>query len=121
MMGPNWYLKAALERACNNGFREMDFAAIMKDIIVPIVTMFGLALSVPYIVTHSLMPIFVSNALVTVWIKRLIYPVLFLSVVGYILISLEIRHFKRLYEHIKNDKYLVGRRLVNYNHVKSVK
>ena len=24
--------------------------------------------------------------------------------------------FTRLYEHIKNDKYLVGRRLVNYDH-----
>ncbi|KAA8586688.1 hypothetical protein FQN60_016380 [Etheostoma spectabile] len=35
-------------------------------------------------------------------------------VICVLLLSLSIRQFKRLYEHIKNDKYLVGQRLVNY-------
>lgn len=29
-----------------------------------------------------------------------------------------VRRFKKLYEAIKNDKYLVGQRLVNYDHRK---
>lgn len=29
---------------------------------------------------------------------------------------MQIMQFARLYEHIKNDKYLVGKRLVNYYH-----
>ena len=34
--------------------------------------------------------------------------------------SLKAKQFCRLYEHIKNDKYLVGQRLVNYNAVKDM-
>ncbi|CDQ79532.1 unnamed protein product [Oncorhynchus mykiss] len=47
-------------------------------------------------------------------IQRRIYPFLLMvvSIIG--ILSFQIRQFKRLYEHIKNDKYLVGQRLVNY-------
>lgn len=46
--------------------------------------------------------------------QRRIYPFLLMVVSLIGILSFQIRQFKRLYEHIKNDKYLVGQRLVNY-------
>lgn len=34
------------------------------------------------------------------------------------LVHFMVKRFKKLYEAIKNDKYLVGQRLVNYDHRK---
>lgn len=45
---------------------------------------------------------------------RRIYPFLLIASGLIYLIHWHINKFFRLYEHIKNDKYLVGRRLVNY-------
>ncbi|XP_053571770.1 E3 ubiquitin-protein ligase MARCHF6 [Bombina bombina] len=47
-------------------------------------------------------------------VQRRIYPFLLMVVILMGILSFQIRQFKRLYEHIKNDKYLVGQRLVNY-------
>jgi E3 ubiquitin-protein ligase MARCH6 len=49
-------------------------------------------------------------------IARRLYPFLLLIVLVGGVIVFQIRQFRKLYEHIKNDKYLVGRRLVNYDH-----
>jgi E3 ubiquitin-protein ligase MARCH6 len=38
-----------------------------------------------------------------------------------VIVFCQVRQFRRLYEHIKNDKYLVGRRLVNYDQRKKQK
>uniref|UniRef100_A0A672SX32 RING-type E3 ubiquitin transferase n=1 Tax=Sinocyclocheilus grahami TaxID=75366 RepID=A0A672SX32_SINGR len=48
------------------------------------------------------------------WLYQRIYPFLLMVVVLMGILFFQIRQFKRLYEHIKNDKYLVGQRLVNY-------
>ncbi|XP_007954002.1 E3 ubiquitin-protein ligase MARCHF6 [Orycteropus afer afer] len=47
-------------------------------------------------------------------VQRRIYPFLLMVVVLMGILSFQVRQFRRLYEHIKNDKYLVGQRLVNY-------
>lgn len=49
-------------------------------------------------------------------IERRIYPALLVIYIITSLIAMQIMQFARLYEHIKNDKYLVGKRLVNYYH-----
>ena len=49
-------------------------------------------------------------------IERRIYPVILLVSFITFLIVMQMMQFSRLYEHIKNDKYLVGKRLVNYYH-----
>lgn len=52
-------------------------------------------------------------------VERRIYPALLIITVLSSLIIMQVVQFTRLYEHIKNDKYLVGRRLVNYDHTNS--
>ncbi|KAJ9583528.1 hypothetical protein L9F63_022146, partial [Diploptera punctata] len=84
MMGPEWQLRRAIERAYRDGIRGMDLGFVLSELAAPVVAVFGLALAVPYATAYGIVPL--------------------------------IRQFRKLYEHIKNDKYLVGRRLVNYDH-----
>ena len=116
MMGPEWGLKLAIERAYNDGIREMDLRFIVTELAAPVIVCFGLALAVPYAVAHGIVPLFVANIQTQILIARRLYPFLLLISLVFAVIRIQIRQFKKLYEHIKNDKYLVGQRLVNYEH-----
>lgn len=121
MMGPDWFLRAAIERAYRDGIREMHLGFIFWELAAPVIVSFGLALAVPHVLAYSIIPIFVKNLHLRYMICRRIYPLLLLLCVVGVVVILQIRQFKKLYEHIKNDKYLVGQRLVNYDHRKAKK
>nr|CAH7717769.1 unnamed protein product [Callosobruchus chinensis] len=119
MMGPDWFLRNAIERAYREGIRDMNLTFIFKELAAPVIVSFGLALTVPYVCAYSIVPLFVTNLQLRNFIARRLYP--FLLLVGGIgvIVHFQIRQFRKLYEHIKNDKYLVGQRLVNYDHRRS--
>jgi len=85
-----------------------------------------MGLAVPYIVAYDLVPRLILNVdvgdeendseEVAVMIQRRIYPFLLLLILSVVAIVMQLKQFRKLYEHIKNDRYLVGRRLVNYYH-----
>lgn len=116
MMGPEWFLRTAIERIYRDGIREMNLMFIIKEVAIPVVTCFGLALAIPYALTYTVVPLFVSNMHMRNLIARRIYPFLLLIIICGMVVTLQIKQFKKLYEHIKNDKYLVGQKLVNYDH-----
>ncbi|KAK2579697.1 hypothetical protein KPH14_011044 [Odynerus spinipes] len=116
MMGPDWRIRLAIERAYNEGIREMDLKFVITELAAPVICCFGLALAVPYAVAYGIVPLLVTNLQTQILIARRLYPFLLLVNVVCIVICFQIRQFKKLYEHIKNDKYLVGQRLVNYEH-----
>lgn len=118
LMGPDWHLKRALERAYTDGLRDFDLKFVMRDLAVPVVTTFGLALAIPYVIGHSLLPIFFANPYNRFVIGRLVYPVSFIVVGSICFVLFQIKQLKKLYLSIKVDKYLVGQRLVNYEHRK---
>lgn len=115
-MGPDWGLKRAIEQAYRDGLREMDLKFIIRELATPVISCFGLALAVPYVIAHSIMPMFFTSQMTRVLIARRIYP--FFLIIGCIctVIVFQIKQFKKLYVAIKNDRYLVGKRLVNYDH-----
>uniref|UniRef100_A0A6P7GEV5 E3 ubiquitin-protein ligase MARCHF6 n=2 Tax=Diabrotica virgifera virgifera TaxID=50390 RepID=A0A6P7GEV5_DIAVI len=118
MMGPDWFLRAAIERVYRDGIREMNLTFVFKELAAPVIVSFGLALAVPYAIAYSLVPIFITNLQLRNFIARRLYPFLLLLSIIAVVINLQVRQFRKLYEHIKNDKYLVGQRLVNYDHKK---
>lgn len=120
MMGPDWFLRAAIERSYRDGIRDMNLKFIFKDLAAPVIISFGLALAIPYVIAHSIVPLVVSNMPVRIIIARRLYPYLLLILLAGQVLILQICQFKKLYEHIKNDKYLVGQRLVNYHHQRKV-
>lgn len=115
-MGPDWWLKRAIEQLYQDGLRGLDLSYLIPQLIVPAVTSLGLALAVPYVIAHGVLPLLVEDFETVVFIQRRIYPSLLLIMAVCALIILQLKQFRKLYEHIKNDRYLVGRRLVNYNH-----
>jgi len=115
-MGPDWWLKRAIEQLYLDGLRRLNLGFLIPKLVVPAVASLGLSLALPYIAAHSLVPLVISEPHLLVMIQRRIYPFLLLLVVTIGLIVVQLKQFKKLYEHIKNDRYLVGRRLVNYNH-----
>lgn len=115
-MGPEWALKRAIEQAYRDGLREMDLKFIIRELATPVISTFGLALAIPYAIAHSIMPIFFTNQMTRVLIARRIYPFFLIIIIVCAIIVFQIKQFKKLYVAIKNDKYLVGKRLVNYDH-----
>lgn len=116
LMGPDWALKRAIEQAYRDGLRDMDLKFIIRELATPVISAFGLALAVPYVIAHSIMPIFFQNQFTRVLIARRIYPFFLIVIIVIGIIIFQIKQFKKLYVAIKNDKYLVGKRLVNYDH-----
>lgn len=116
MMGPDWRIRLAIERAYNDGIRESDLKFIITELAAPVICCFGLALAVPYAVAYGIVPLLITNLQMQILIARRLYPFLLLVHLVCVVIYFQIRQFKKLYEHIKNDKYLVGQRLVNYEH-----
>ncbi|KAJ8713324.1 hypothetical protein PYW07_013694 [Mythimna separata] len=116
MMGPDWAMRRAIEKAYRDGIREMDLKFILREIAAPCVCWLGLALAVPYALAHSVLPLLVAAPAQRNLLARRVYPALLLTALVLALTVFQIRQFRKLYEHIKNDKYLVGQRLVNYDH-----
>uniref|UniRef100_A0A3B3U2W5 E3 ubiquitin-protein ligase MARCHF6 n=1 Tax=Poecilia latipinna TaxID=48699 RepID=A0A3B3U2W5_9TELE len=114
LMGPQWRLKAVIEQVYANGIRNIDLHFIVRRLAAPVICLLLLLLCVPYTVSKGLTPLLGVQPKMQILVERKIYPFLLMVVILLAFLSFQIRQFKRLYEHIKNDKYLVGQRLVNY-------
>nr|KAF6366573.1 hypothetical protein mPipKuh1_011248 [Pipistrellus kuhlii] len=114
LMGPQWWLKTVIEQVYANGIRNIDLYYIIRKLAAPVISVLLLSLCVPYIIASGIVPLLGVTAEMQNLVHRRIYPFLLMVVVLMGILSFQVRQFKRLYEHIKNDKYLVGQRLVNY-------
>uniref|UniRef100_A0A674PQE1 RING-type E3 ubiquitin transferase n=1 Tax=Takifugu rubripes TaxID=31033 RepID=A0A674PQE1_TAKRU len=114
LMGPQWWLKTVIEQVYANGIRNIDLHFIVQSLAAPVICILLLALSVPYTISRGIAPLLGVQPETQMLVERRIYPFLLMVLVLLVLLSFQIRQFRRLYQHIKNDKYLVGQRLVNY-------
>uniref|UniRef100_A0A3B5KLR8 E3 ubiquitin-protein ligase MARCHF6 n=1 Tax=Takifugu rubripes TaxID=31033 RepID=A0A3B5KLR8_TAKRU len=114
LMGPQWWLKTVIEQVYANGIRNIDLQFIIRKLAAPVISVLLLALCVPYVIAAGVVPAVGVTPEMEILMQRRIYPFLLMVVLLIGILSFQIRQFKRLYEHIKNDKYLVGQRLVNY-------
>lgn len=114
LMGPQWWLKTVIEQVYANGIRNIDLHYIIRKLAAPVISVLLLSLCIPYVIASGVVPLLGVTAEMQNLVHRRIYPFLLMVVVLMGILSFQVRQFKRLYEHIKNDKYLVGQRLVNY-------
>lgn len=109
----------------------MNLSFVLWELAIPAIVSLGLALAVPYIVAHSIVPlfgmffvlqsIFVSKILISFFfnifvtvpsrqyralIARRVYPSFLVVILLMVFSVWQLKQFKRLYEHIKNDKYV---------------
>jgi len=115
-MGPDWWLKESIEQLYQDGIRNLNLSRVVTNLVIPCVSTLGLSLCLPYLLSHGLAPQLISSEATLILVQRRIYPALLFSSALIIFFTVQARQFKKLVEHIKNDRYLVGRRLVNYNH-----
>ena len=106
-MGPDWWLKRAIERLYMDGLRGINLGFLIPKLVVPAVSVLGLSLSMPYVIGHSIAPLFISDLTLLIVIQRRIYPFLLLLFLTVALIVMQLKQFRKLYEHIKNDRYVI--------------
>lgn len=74
MMGPEWRLKTAIDRAYQDGVRNINLRFIVTELAIPVIRFFGLMLSVPYVIAYSIAPMVFSDEVLLRKIARRIYP-----------------------------------------------
>ncbi|XP_077982341.1 E3 ubiquitin-protein ligase MARCHF6-like [Glandiceps talaboti] len=114
MMGPSWWLKRAIEQVYQDGFRNLNLKFIIRHLALPVVISLLVGLTLPYFFAAGIVPLFGMGEEFNYFIVRRIYPVLLMIVMVVCIVTFQAKQFKRLYERIKNERYLVGQRLVNY-------
>lgn len=97
------------------GIININMRLILVKLALPVIVALGLALALPYVAVAGLSPFFNMTPEAQTVLLRRVYPFLLMAAAVIYLIQWQIFKFIRLYEHIKNDKYLVGKRLVNYD------
>ena len=144
-MGPDWWLKTAIEQLYQDGIRNLNLTRVVKvsfskyirrfssnftllqnllfrartvqnvtfqskvtfqNLVVPSVKTLGLSLSLPYLLSHGLAPALISSPSLLVTLQRRIYPLLLLITGLVFFFTVQARQFKKLLEHIKNDRLI---------------
>ncbi|MED6249478.1 E3 ubiquitin-protein ligase marchf6, partial [Ataeniobius toweri] len=103
LMGPQWWLKTVIEQVYANGIRNIDLHFIVRRLAAPVICLLLLSLCVPYSISKGLTPLLGVQPEMQTLVERRIYPFLLMVVILLAILTFQIRQFKRLYEHIKND------------------
>ncbi|EDV28674.1 uncharacterized protein TRIADDRAFT_49644 [Trichoplax adhaerens] len=114
MTGPDWWMKLALDQIHNAGFRNLDFAFVIKSLAFPVISMLLFLVTAPITLASGASKLFGLSKYLQNYCIRRIYPFSLLICVAVITIKFHIKQAKRLYNRIRDDKYLIGQRLVNY-------
>ncbi|XP_062500948.1 E3 ubiquitin-protein ligase MARCHF6-like isoform X2 [Corticium candelabrum] len=114
LLGPNGRLKRAIEQMCHDGVQNIRLDLVIRHVAVPIISCLLLLLCVPYIIAVGLIPMIGVSDYVQNVIYRRIYPYMVVLFVFLVVVTFQFRQVGQLFRYIRNDKYLVGRQLVNY-------
>lgn len=114
LTGPDWHFKRVLEQVFQAGVMQMDVWFVTTKLVLPVVVTQLHLLCIPYTLCSSLPFLGFSDDFSHVCHRR-IYPGTVVVLLGVILLKLQLKQFKRLYIKIKNEKYLIGTRLVNFD------
>jgi E3 ubiquitin-protein ligase MARCH6 len=115
LLGPNWWLRDALENIYNQGARNFRLRNFLWVVVWPVASTLIIMLSIPYIIAFGLVPLIPADQPLISRFQRRVYPAFFFGALGMFILHIQYLQFCRLIESIKNSKYLVGQRLVNYD------
>ena len=113
MSGPQWHLKMVLERLYQDGLRHVDFTFLINELLLPFTLNIGMFMAFPYLGISHLAPIFFNLSTIH-QIERYIYSVIISFMLLLAFIIFQIKQLRLLFEHVRDEKYLVGRRLINF-------
>jgi len=114
LLGPNWWLREALENIYNQGARNFQLKNFIWTVVWPVVSTLTIMLTIPYIISNGVVPLLPFDDFLILRFQRRVYPLFFFGALGMFLLHVQYQQLCRLIESIKNSKYLVGQRLVNF-------
>lgn len=112
MVDETW--RAKFERVREDGFSRLQGLWVLREIVLPIILKLLTALCVPYVLARGVFPVFgypliVNSAVYRfAWLGCLCFSVLFFCAKRFHL------WFTNLHNSIRDDRYLIGRRLHNF-------
>jgi len=120
MCGAIWLtnigFKRTLDQMYQAGVRNLDLTFITKEVAWPVILVLSLCIAIPYITFMGLFPLLgvlsYQNCLL---VYRFFFPFVLSLLLCITLLTFSVKQASRLYNHVRNEKYLVGRQLVNYS------
>ena len=118
LVDESWRLK--FERVREDGFSRLQAFRVLQEIVFPIIMKLLTALCVPYVLSRGVFPILgyplVVNSAVYryAWLGCLIFSVMCFCAKRFHV------WFTNLHNSIRDDRYLIGRRLHNYGERENV-
>lgn len=112
LVDESWRVK--FERVREDGFSRLQGLWVLQEIVCPIIMKLLTALCVPYVLSRGVFPIFgyplVVNSAVYrfAWLGCLLFSVVFFCAKRFHV------WFTNLHNSIRDDRYLIGRRLHNF-------
>ncbi|UJR28527.1 hypothetical protein I4U23_009764 [Adineta vaga] len=113
MSGPQWRLKNVLERLYQDGLRRIDFSFLIIEFLLPFTLNIGMFMAFPYLGVSYLAPRLFQSSTVH-QIERYIYSTIISFMLILAFVIFQIKQLRLLFEHVRDEKYLVGRRLINF-------
>ena len=98
------------------GILHVPLQTALKDMIWPVARVFGLLLSVPYVLTRGVIPLFKLPAETTQQAFLWSYWVEVGLLLGCLLMKHALRGARRLHNSIRDERYLIGKQLQNLVH-----
>ncbi|XP_075248827.1 E3 ubiquitin-protein ligase MARCHF6-like isoform X3 [Convolutriloba macropyga] len=118
LIGPNWWLKNVIERVGRNGVADLDVKFLLQKLVMPVVAVLLVLLSTPYCLAFVVIPVFSPDPLMQNLFYRRFYHTILLFTSVVLFFTIQIKQMRKLYIKIKNDRYLIGQRLQNYEREK---
>lgn len=114
IFGPTYSFKRALQQVYTDGFANFNFNLIIKDIAKPVVCVLCLLLSVSYIFAYSVLPFFIDYQRIIRLTPSMVFLTIILIVLAVKFLIFLVRTCKIINQRILNERYEIGRELVNY-------
>ncbi|WKX89983.1 hypothetical protein Q1695_009096 [Nippostrongylus brasiliensis] len=114
MMGPEWWMRQVFDQIYQDGLRNLRARFILSQLVLPVVLFLSSLLAFPYLAARLYICATSASIEESVLVLRYCFPssLILLLVVSFL--RWQLSKIKGLAENIRNEKYLVGTRLVNY-------
>ncbi|GJZ15969.1 probable E3 ubiquitin ligase SUD1 isoform X2 [Tanacetum coccineum] len=119
LVDDSWRVK--FERVKENGFSRLQGFWVLREIVIPIIMKLLTALCFPYVLARGVFPVFGYPLIV----NSAVYRFAWVGCLGFSLVCFCAKRFHAwftdLHNSIRDDRYLIGRRLHNFGENESAK
>uniref|UniRef100_A0A915AAP3 RING-type E3 ubiquitin transferase n=1 Tax=Parascaris univalens TaxID=6257 RepID=A0A915AAP3_PARUN len=117
MMGPDWWMKRIFEQLYVDGVRGLRVGYLYAQLVAPVLFSLGMYLSAPQVICAVVSSMADVSSVERVLFLRYCYPSLLLFATCLHFVYWQCSKLQALAQKIRNDKYLVGTQLVNYERI----